>query len=132
MNRFFLMALAAICGPLAEAQTARETIRAGDRLTPENTEFGVEDDGSADLLGREVKRTVYAGKNIDPANTRSPRLVQRNQSVEVRYLDSGLQISINARATGDAGAGETVEVMNVQTRKLITGIVTPEGWIIAQ
>ncbi len=125
----FSSAVVFLCAQGADALVARDTIRAGEPLTHENTDAS---DGSSDLIGREVKRTIYAGQEILATNTRAARLVQRNQTVEVRYVSDGLQIAVTARAMGEAGAGEAVEAMNIGSRKIISGIVTPEGWILAQ
>ncbi len=113
---------------------ATDVIRAGDAVTAANTSTGTGERSPEDsaLLGRVVRRTVYAGQPILPENTQSPRLVARNQLVSVRYIDGPLEIVITGRAMGEAGEGETVDVMNPQSRQLITGVVTPEGWIRAQ
>lgn len=113
---------------------ATDVIRAGDRISTANSEvsegFGsVEDDS---MLGREVRRTVYAGQPIEESNTRSPRLVTRNQSVTVKYIAGGLEITMMGRAMADGSVGETVSVMNPQSRELVHGTVTDKGWILAQ
>lgn len=113
---------------------ATDVIRAGDRISSANSEasegYVSEDDES--MLGREVRRTVYAGQSIDESNTRSPRLVTRNQAVTVKYVASGLEITMMGRAMADGSVGETVSVMNPQSRELVHGTVTDKGWILAQ
>ena len=110
---------------------ATEVIKAGSILSEANTESedGALSEDDRALLGREVRRTVYKGRNIDPANTRAPRLVARNQTVTVKYRSNGLEITLNGRAMADGGAGETVSVMNLQSRKLISGQIMPGGWV---
>ena len=110
---------------------ATEVIKAGSVLSEANTESedGVLSEDDRALLGREVRRTVYKGRNIDPANTRAPRLVVRNQNVTVKYRSNGLEITLNGRAMADGGAGETVSVMNLQSRQLISGQIMPDGWV---
>ena len=110
---------------------ATEVIKAGSVLSEANTESedGVLSEDDRALLGREVRRTVYKGRNIDPANTRAPRLVVRNQNVTVKYRSNGLEITLNGRAMADGGAGETVSVMNLQSRQLISGQIMPGGWV---
>ena len=113
---------------------ATDVIRAGDRLSDANTttesgELSAEDQA---LMGKEVRRTVYVGQAIKPENTQTPRLVTRNQTVTVKYIRNALEISMSGRAMSDAGQGEQVSVMNLQSRQLITGVVTKDGWILAQ
>lgn len=116
------------------ALIATEVIRSGDLVSEANSEMDASYTGLIDpgLIGREVRRTVYIGQEIKPENTRSRRLVRRNQMVSVKYLAGNLEILITARALGEASAGETVEVMNTQSRKVITGTVTDQGWIRAR
>ena len=113
---------------------ATEVLRSGDIITEDNAslEPGGDYEDATSLLGREVKRTVYQGQPIKPENTRSRRLVRRNQVVSVVYVSGPLEITMTGRALGEAGVGDTVEVMNADSRKVITGTVTPEGWIRTQ
>ena len=113
---------------------ATDVIRSGDVVNESNSQLDVETGSQLDLglLGREVRRTVYAGQEIKPDNTRARRLVRRNQMVSVKYMAGNLEILITARSLGEASAGETVEVMNTQSRKVITGTVTNQGWILAK
>nr|WP_070960312.1 flagellar basal body P-ring formation chaperone FlgA [Hyphomonas sp. Mor2] len=111
--------------------TANDVIRAGDVITPENAspEGDVWQDEHASLLGREVRRTVYAGQTIQQKDTRSPRLVKRNQLVTVKYMRGPLEISLTGRAMGEAGLDETVPVLNLQSRQVVEGTVQAGGWI---
>lgn len=122
--------------PLVPQSTliATEVIRSGDMVSEINSQIDASFEGQVDLglIGREVRRTVYKGQEIKPENTRSRRLVRRNQMVSVKYLAGNLEILITARALGEASAGDTVEVMNTQSRKVITGTVTDQGWILAK
>ncbi len=113
---------------------AEEVIRAGDRVTISNT---ITDNGAVatsddPLLGREVRRTVYAGQPVTLDNTRPARLVTRNQIVTVKYLKGGLEISTTARAMGEAALNEPITVLNLQSRQQVHGIVQENGWVLVQ
>lgn len=127
-----VMGLSAATLP-ATTLVAADVIRAGDIVTTSNTDN--DDSLSASdemLLGREVRRTVYAGQPIKMANTRAPRLVTRNQIVTVKYMKGALEITVTGRAMGEGGEGQSVSVMNLQSRQLIQGTITKDGWILAQ
>jgi flagella basal body P-ring formation protein FlgA len=112
---------------------AAEVIRSGDPVTSYNAT--TEEGGNAigdPLLGREVVRTVYAGKPITYENTRAPILVRRNQVVTVKYIKGGLEISATGRALGEAGLNESVTVLNQQSKQTVQGIVQENGWVLAQ
>ena len=111
--------------------TANDLLRTGDIITSENVspEGDVWQDEHAVLLGREVRRTVYAGQQIRPQDTQSPRLVKRNQIVTLKYIRGGLEISLTGRAMGEAGLDESVPVLNLQSRQIVEGTVQAGGWI---
>lgn len=113
---------------------ATDVIRAGDRISDSNSEAkdGYVTDDDATMWGREVRRTVYAGQAIKASNTRSPRLVTRNQAVTVRYIAGGLEITMMGRAMADGSVGDNISVMNTQSREMVHGTVTANGWILAQ
>lgn len=112
---------------------AAEVIRSGDPVTSYNATTEEGDNAIGDpLLGREVVRTVYAGKPITYENTRAPILVRRNQLVTVKYIKGGLEISATGRALGEAGLNESVTVLNQQSKQTVQGIVQENGWVLAQ
>ncbi|KJS26228.1 MAG: flagellar basal body P-ring biosynthesis protein FlgA [Hyphomonadaceae bacterium BRH_c29] len=112
---------------------AAEVIRSGDPVTSYNATTEEGDNAIGDpLLGREVVRTVYAGKPITYENTRAPILVRRNQVVTVKYIKGGLEISATGRALGEAGLNESVTVLNQQSKQTVQGIVQENGWVLAQ
>lgn len=118
----------------ASSLVASEVIRAGDLVTPANA--SAEDLAAAsddpELIGREAKRTIYAGQPVTLDNTRPARLVTRNQIVTVKYIKGGLEISTTGRAMGEASLNEPVTVLNLQSRQMVQGIVQESGWVLAQ
>lgn len=118
----------------ASSLVASEVIRAGDLVTPVNAtaepdaEAGMEDP----IIGREARRTIYAGQPVTMDNTRPARLVTRNQIVTVKYIQGGLEITTTGRAMGEASLNEQVAVLNLQSRQMVQGIVQENGWVLAQ
>jgi flagellar basal body P-ring formation protein FlgA len=118
----------------ASSLVAAEVIRAGDGVTVANAELQ-EGDGPEvyDLFaGREVRRTVYVGQPITLDNTQPARLVTRNQVVTIKYIRGPLEISTSGRAMGDAALNESVNVLNLQSRQMVQGVVQADGWVLAQ
>ena len=111
--------------------TANQVLRAGSVITQDNTSppDDVWQDQHAELLGREVSRTIYAGQPIAQKDTRSPRLVKRNQLVTLKYMKGPLEITLTGRALGEAGVNESVPVLNLESRQTVEGIVQAGGWI---
>lgn len=118
----------------ASSLVAAEVIRAGDGVTVANAELRDGDGPEVyDLFeGREVRRTVYAGQTITLENTQPARLVTRNQIVTIKFIKGPLEISTSGRAMGDAALNENVNVLNLQSRQMVQGIVQADGWVLAQ
>jgi flagella basal body P-ring formation protein FlgA len=118
----------------ASSLVAAEVIRAGDGVTVANAELKDGDGPEVyDLFeGREVRRTVYAGQTITLENTQPARLVTRNQIVTIKFIRGPLEISTSGRAMGDAALNENVNVLNLQSRQMVQGIVQADGWVLAQ
>lgn len=116
----------------ASSMVASEVIRAGDLVTPVNASSDASDASEDGIIGREAKRTIYAGQPITMDNTRPARLVERNQIVTVKYIQGGLEISTTGRAMGEAALNEPVTVLNLQSRQMVQGIVQESGWVLAQ
>ena len=108
-------------------------IRSGNIVTPDmlTTEEG-DPVFDSPVIGREVRRTVYAGQEVSLSNTQAPRLVTRNQIVTVKYIRGGLEITTSARAMEEGGLDDLVTVLNLQSRKLVTGVIQQGGWVLAQ
>ena len=113
---------------------ATDVIRAGDMVTTANvqTESGDVLPDSSPLIGREVRRTVYAGQAVTLDDTRPVRLVKRNQMVTLKFVTGGLEITTTGRAMGEAAADEPVAVVNLNARKIVNGIVQKDGWVLVQ
>lgn len=118
----------------SSALIANEVIRAGDTITMENAapESGELSSSDQALIGKQVRRTIYAGKPVTKSNTRAPFVVKRNQNVTVKYVSGALEITMSGRAMENAAAGETVSIMNASSREIVSGVVTEEGWVLAQ
>ena len=112
----------------------KEVIRAGDTVTAANisTETGALVDTDNPLLGREVRRTVYVGQELSMDDTRPARLVRRNQLVTVKFVSGALEITTTGRAMGEATEDEAVAILNLNSKKIVNGIVQKDGWGLVQ
>ncbi len=128
-----LVCLAAPAG--AETVVAARTIRAQTVLGLADLRVtNGETDGPFtsvdDVIGREARVALYAGRPIRPAEIGPPALVERNQIVLLLFQEDGLEIVAEGRALGRAGAGERLRVMNLQSRQTISGRVRSDGLVL--
>lgn len=80
-----------------------------------------------DLVGREARVALYAGRPIRLADVGAPAVIERNQIVTLVYMRGGLHILTEGRALGRAGAGERVRVMNLASRTTVSGEAGEDG-----
>ncbi|MEO1304494.1 MAG: flagellar basal body P-ring formation chaperone FlgA [Pseudomonadota bacterium] len=111
--------------------TANDVLRSGTVITQFNVSppDDVWDQEHAHLIGREVRRTIYAGQPVREQDTRAARLVKRNQLVTLKYMKGPLEITLNGRALGEAAENESVSVLNLESRQIVEGTVQAGGWI---
>lgn len=129
------LALAALAGPaLAASVVPVRAIRAQTVIAPSDV---VLDDaavpGALDrveaAVGQEARVTLYPGRPILPSQLGPPAVIERNQLVRMQFTRGALAITAEGRALDRAGAGEIVRVMNLGSKQVVTGVVTPEGTI---
>ena len=76
-----------------------------------------------EAIGLEARVTVYAGRAIRASDLGPPALVERNQIVTLRFRSLGLSIATEGRALARAGLGERIQVMNLTSKTVVTGLV---------
>lgn len=134
--RWLLVLLLVAYGGLARADTVVPvktmrpgTIIAASDLTmlPKDIPGGLRD--SAAAVGMEARVVLYAGRAIRPEDIAPPAVVRRNQIVPLIFSQSGLRISTGGRALDRGAVGETIRVMNTNSRKTLFGRVLADGSI---
>ena len=99
--------------------------RADLTVEPGDTPGAYED--PADVVGMEVRETIYAGQPVRPADLTPPAVIERNALVAMRYRHGRLYIEAEGRAMDRAGVGERVRVMNLDSRTTVTAEVIGPG-----
>lgn len=116
----------------SETVVASRMIRAQSVLMPsdvalvEGTVPGTLND-LMEVVGKESRVNLYQGRPIRAADLGPPAIIERNQLISLRYFYSGLAIVTEGRALGRAGAGESIRVMNLDSRATVTGEVLADG-----
>jgi flagella basal body P-ring formation protein FlgA len=133
------LACVAVPGAAADlpAVFAKRTVRvgtvvsAGDvelRHLPEHLAAGVAT-GLEAVVGREVRRNLYANRPVMAADVGAPTVVQRNSLVTLAYRSGGLELTALGRAVDSGGLHEPIRVVNVDSRVTVVGRVTGPGLV---
>lgn len=83
-------------------------------------------------IGLQLRRTMRAGTPIRVADIVKPDFVQRDQSVTIIYQVPGLYLTTRGKAIESGTEGDTVSVINLQTKRTLTGVVTGRGQVTVQ
>lgn len=81
----------------------------------------------SEVIGKETRVAVYAGRPVRLADIGPPAVIERNQIVPLIYDHGGLRIVAEGRSLARAGAGERIRVMNLSSRATVTGRTGPNG-----
>lgn len=83
----------------------------------------------ADLIGKEAKHHLEAGKPIHNYDVGPPQLVKKGQKVFLVVKKGPMIISAVGKALTAGGAGDTVRVQNAESFALLEGEVTGAGTV---
>ncbi|QOZ70475.1 flagella basal body P-ring formation protein FlgA [Bradyrhizobium arachidis] len=83
-------------------------------------------------IGMQLRRPMRAGTPIRVADIVKPDFVQRDQSVTVIYQVPGIYLTTRGKAIESGAEGDTVSVLNLQTKRTLTGVVTGRGQVTVQ
>jgi len=116
----------------AEILVPVRTIRAKEILAPEdfvlkNVNMAGVLSNPADLAGKEARVVLYPGRPVRPGDIGMPALIERNDVVELVFLQGGLRITTEGRSLGRGAAGDSVRVMNLASRTTVFGQVRADG-----
>lgn len=116
----------------AEVLQASRTLRAQTLIQPEDVMLVAGDRTGAalsaeDVIGRETRVTIYAGRPIRPDDIGPAAAVERNQVVPLIYRNGPLVITDEGRALTRAGVGETIRAMNITSRVIVSASVGADG-----
>jgi flagella basal body P-ring formation protein FlgA len=86
--------------------------------------------GSA--LGMQMRHSMRAGQALRVADIAKPDLVQKDQGVTMIYQSDGLYLTTRGKAIDNGSEGDTVSVLNVQSKRTLSGVVTGRGQVTIQ
>lgn len=130
----FLVLLMAAGAVLAQAVVPVRAIRGQSLISAEDLEIGDTDVPGAvteiaAAAGLEARVTLYPGRPVMKSQIGAPALVERNQVVRMAFVEGGLSITTEGRVLDRAGVGESVRVMNLASRQIVSGTVAADGSI---
>ena len=79
------------------------------------------------VIGLAARDSLSTGRALRPSDLMRPELVQRNDIVTLTYDMPGLSLTVRGKATEGGAKGDTVTVLNEQSKRMLQGVVVGPG-----
>jgi flagella basal body P-ring formation protein FlgA len=82
-------------------------------------------DGFSDpeaAIGKSARHALRAGAAASVHDLALPKVIKRDDIVAVTFADGGVSLTLQAKAMGDAAVGDSLTVINPQSKKVIEAI----------
>src|SRR6266851_1017642 len=116
---------------LARGIERNEVIKASDVVVERRPKAEVGGDvASRDrAVGMQARKQLRAGQALKVADIAKPDLVQRDQNVTLTYEATGLYLTIRGKALENGTEGDVVSVLNLQSKRTVSGVVSGRGQV---
>ncbi|MEQ5775168.1 flagellar basal body P-ring formation protein FlgA [Thalassospira sp. NFXS8] len=122
--------------PLEQVPVLVDSVQRGDIVRPDQVEMrDVRSDrlqanvlrDPADVIGKEVRRSVNPGEPLLNRDFTAPILVKRGAIVTIRLETPNMSLTARGKALENGSAGDVIRVVNLQSNKTIQVEVTAEN-----
>jgi flagella basal body P-ring formation protein FlgA len=116
---------------LARGVERNEVIKSSDVLVERRPKAEVGNDATArdNAVGMQARRQLRAGQALRATDLAKPDLVVRDQNVTLIYEAGGLYLTIRGKALEGGTEGDAVNVLNLQSKRTVSGIVVGRGQV---
>lgn len=116
---------------LARNIERNEIIKSSDVLVERRpkAEVGLDAASRDRVVGMQARRQLRTGQAVKAADLAKPDLVQRDQNVTLIYDAAGLYLTVRGKALDNGTEGDVVSVMNLQSKRTVSGTVTGRGQV---
>jgi flagella basal body P-ring formation protein FlgA len=116
---------------LARDVERNEVLKSSDVVIERRPKLAVGSDiASRDrAVGMQMRKAVRAGAALRTADLAKPDLVQRDQTVTLIFQSGGLYLTIRGKALEGGTEGDVVSVLNLQSKRTVTGTVVGRGQV---
>jgi flagella basal body P-ring formation protein FlgA len=117
-----------------EVLTYARSLSAGEIVAPEDLIWAKVAAAPADapsdaeqVIGLAAKRPLRAGAAVSGRDVSAPQVIKKGEMVLVTYADGQITLTLQAKAVGAAAVGETLNVQNPSSNKVLQAVATGPG-----
>jgi flagella basal body P-ring formation protein FlgA len=117
-----------------EVLTYARSLQTGEIVKPEDLVWGKaaaapsDAPGDADaVIGLAARRPLRAGAAVAARDLGAAQVIKAGETVTVTFADQGVSLALEGKAMNSAGVGETLNVQNTVSKKVIQAVATGPG-----
>ena len=116
---------------LARDVERNEVLKSSDVVIERRPKLAIGNDAAARdrAVGMQMRKALRAGAALRTADLAKPDLVQRDQTVTLIFQSGGLYLTIRGKALEGGTEGDVVSVLNLQSKRTVTGTVIGRGQV---
>lgn len=128
--------LTGTCEPLARIPVAATELRPGDLIataaikeieTPLARLAATTIRKADQLIGKTPRQILPADQPILSQSIKAKAVIEKGQTVTLRFATAGFELTVQAQAQADAGVGEPIALLNPASRKTIDAVAIAPG-----
>jgi len=133
-------AVAAVAGKTVEVLTYARSLAAGEVVQPADLTyakvpvFQAPQDAprdAADIIGKAARRPLRSGTVVASLDVTAAQVIKRDDMIAVAFHAEGMTLTLQGKALGGAAMGETLNVMNLTSKKVIQAVaVGPDQAVV--
>jgi flagella basal body P-ring formation protein FlgA len=85
---------------------------------------------SARAIGLAARTALQPGRPLHATQLMKPELIKRNEQVSLVYEVPGISLSVRGKAVEGGAEGDTISVLNEQSKRTLRGIVVGPGRVV--
>ncbi|MBX3521947.1 MAG: flagellar basal body P-ring formation protein FlgA [Xanthobacteraceae bacterium] len=118
---------------LARPISRGETIRESDIILERLPRAQVQTDAltRAELvINQAARRALRSGQTLRAADLMKPQIIARDDAVTIVFRSGAITLTLRGKAMGNGAEGETITVLNPQSKRLVQATVTAPGVVM--
>jgi flagella basal body P-ring formation protein FlgA len=109
----------------AHSLTAGQIVQGSDLIWAKAAAAPVDAAPSVDgVIGMAARRPLREGDPVLVRDVSAPLVIKSGETVDVTYADDGVVLTLQAKALANAAVGDTLNVLNTASKKLIEVMAT--------
>lgn len=79
------------------------------------------------MVGQAARRALRAGAAVTAYDVAAPQVIKAGETVTLTFQDGGLTLQLHAKALSGGGLGDSINVQNVSSKKIVIAVVSGPG-----